>query len=108
MSSERFYIIFEGCKRGIYESWPEYQREVPEYNHALYKKFGTKLEAFEAFDRYVRDDNNSFLEQYYVDKVKAENNLIGRPINVLHVEALLLVVLAFVIGFFLSFVASHL
>lgn len=101
-------MVFEDRRREIYESWPKYQREVSEYNHALYEKFRIKQETVDAFESYLRDTNNPSLEQYYDNKVKGKNNLVVCPKNVSYVQTLLLIVHAFVVGFFLRFVTDHL
>ena len=103
MTSGKYYVVFEGRRRGVYDSWAECQREVSGYNHALYKKFRTQSEAFDAFDRYVRGFNNPALHEYDINEVEADNIHHDRGNNNHSRCALMFVVLlAILVGYVLG------
>lgn len=49
MSKVKFYVVWEGRKPGIYNSWPECQAQVMGFEKALYKSFPTRKEAEAAY-----------------------------------------------------------
>ena len=49
MSKGKFYVVWEGHNPGIYNSWPECQKEIKNVKGALYKSFKDLEEAKNAF-----------------------------------------------------------
>ena len=49
MSKGKFYVVWEGRNPGIYNSWPECQKEIKNVKGALYKSFKDLEEAKNAF-----------------------------------------------------------
>jgi len=47
--STKFYVVWQGKKPGIYNSWPECQEQINGVKTALYKSFESKAEAEMAF-----------------------------------------------------------
>ncbi len=47
---QKFYVVWEGHKPGVYESWAECQLQVKGYPNARFKAFSTKAEAQEALN----------------------------------------------------------
>lgn len=45
---QKFYVVWEGNKPGVYDSWAECQLQVKGYPNARFKAFSTKAEAQEA------------------------------------------------------------
>ena len=45
---KKYYVVWEGHKPGIYESWAECQRQVSGYTNASFKSFASKEEAKKA------------------------------------------------------------
>jgi ribonuclease HI len=45
MAKEKYYVIWEGIKPGIYSSWKECQANIKGYPNAKYKSFSTLQEA---------------------------------------------------------------
>ena len=55
MAAAKFYVVWKGRKRGIYNSWAECERQVKGYVAAQFKGFGTRAEAEAAFRRSYED-----------------------------------------------------
>lgn len=47
---QKFYVVWEGHKPGVYESWAECQLQVKGYPNARFKAFSTKAEAQKALN----------------------------------------------------------
>lgn len=50
MAKKKFYVVWEGKKPGIYDSWPECRAQVEQYDSARYKAFETLEEADKAYN----------------------------------------------------------
>ena len=46
---QRFYVVWQGRKPGVYNSWAECKEQVFQFEQALYKSFSTREEAERAF-----------------------------------------------------------
>ena len=51
MVKRKYYVVWEGREKGIFDSWAECATLVQGYNGAKYKSFATREEACEAFRR---------------------------------------------------------
>ena len=51
----KYYVVWEGRKPGIYETWEECKAQVHKYSKAKYKSFGTKELAEIAFSHKAED-----------------------------------------------------
>lgn len=102
MSSGRYYVVFEGRQRGVYESWPDCQREVSGYPHALYKKYRTKAEAFEAFDIYIRGLQNPILHQNVINEVDRDMFVCGRTTTGSRSSLMAVLIVGIIIGYLLG------
>lgn len=49
MAKQKFYVVWEGKKPGIYTSWEECKRQVDGYAQARYKSYESRGEAEKAF-----------------------------------------------------------
>jgi len=49
MAKNKYYVVWEGKKPGIYESWEACRKQVQGYSKARYKGFPSKAAAEEAF-----------------------------------------------------------
>lgn len=49
MAKKKFYVVWEGKRPGIYETWDEAKRQVENYPAAKYKSFAERAEAEKAF-----------------------------------------------------------
>lgn len=46
---KKYYVVWKGHKPGIYDSWPECQEQIKNFEGAIYKSFITEREATNAF-----------------------------------------------------------
>jgi ribonuclease HI len=46
---QKFYVVWQGAKPGIYDSWEQCQRQIMGYPQAKYKSFESRAEAEAAF-----------------------------------------------------------
>lgn len=46
---KKYYVVWEGAKPGIYDTWAQCQLQVKGYPNARYKSFSTKAEAEDAY-----------------------------------------------------------
>lgn len=49
MADQKFYVVWEGHRPGIYTNWAETQRQIKGYKNAKFKSFKTRREAEMAF-----------------------------------------------------------
>jgi ribonuclease HI len=49
MTSKKYYVVWNGRKRGIFTNWEDCKRQVDGFKGARYKSFKTREEAEEAF-----------------------------------------------------------
>jgi ribonuclease HI len=49
MAKQKYYVVWEGHKPGIYDSWDACKKQVDGYPQAKYKSFDIKAEAEKAF-----------------------------------------------------------
>lgn len=49
MSKKRFYVVWNGAEPGIYHTWEECQAQIKGIKQALYKSFGSLVEAERAY-----------------------------------------------------------
>jgi len=50
-AKQKYYVVWQGLKPGIYDSWDECKKQVMGYEGARYKSFASKQEAEEAFEQ---------------------------------------------------------
>jgi ribonuclease HI len=50
MAQKKYYVVWQGVKPGIYDSWEACKAQVAGYDHALYKSFPSLAEAEQAFN----------------------------------------------------------
>ena len=58
MAKKKYYVVWDGVKPGIYETWDECQRNIKGYPNAKYKSFPTKQAAETAFNGNYHDYTN--------------------------------------------------
>jgi ribonuclease HI len=49
MAKQKYYVVWEGIKPGIYDNWDDASLQVQGFTGAKYKSFGNKAEAEKAF-----------------------------------------------------------
>ncbi len=60
--SKKYYVVWEGNRPGIYESWADCQVQIKGYPNARYKSFKTKAEALEAYGSSFADHIDTSLK----------------------------------------------
>jgi len=50
MAKKKYYVVWNGVKPGIYDSWDDTKKQTEGYDGALYKSFPTKEEAETAYN----------------------------------------------------------
>lgn len=48
-TKRKYYVVWHGLEPGIYDTWPECQRQVKGFEGAVFKSFATRQEAEEAY-----------------------------------------------------------
>lgn len=49
LNTAAFYVVFDGWKPGVYESWKECQSQIMDYDDPKYLKYNSLAEAKQAF-----------------------------------------------------------
>jgi len=49
MAKKKYYVVWEGHNPGIYDNWPEAQRQVKSFEGARFKSFKSREEADDAY-----------------------------------------------------------
>lgn len=49
MAKKKFYVVWEGHKKGVFTSWDTCKKQIDNFKGAQYKAFVSKVEAEEAF-----------------------------------------------------------
>jgi len=78
MAKKKFYVVWEGKKRGVYNTWKECQQQIVGFKGAKYKSFKTKENAEKAFKSNYEDyiGKNSFESEL----TKEQLQIIGKPV----------------------------
>lgn len=79
MPKKKFYVVWEGHEPGIYKSWSECQKQIKNYNKAVYKSFPDLQTAEEAFSGNAWDFIGK--DKHFSALSKEELILIGGPIQ---------------------------
>lgn len=63
MAKQKYYVVWQGYKNGIFNSWQECQEQIKGYPDAKYKSFNTRVEAEFAFkeqaDKHIYSNKNN-------------------------------------------------
>lgn len=49
MAKKKFYVVWEGHKKGVFTSWDTCKKQIDNFKGAQYKSFASKIEAEQAF-----------------------------------------------------------
>jgi ribonuclease HI len=69
---QKYYVVWEGAKKGVFATWDEAKAQVMGYPTAKYKSFDTKAEADKAFTESYKK---------YYDFSKKDDKKTGQPIS---------------------------
>jgi len=56
MAPQKWYVVFRGRNPGIYESWPNAQKQVSKFEDNTYKAYESQGEAVEAWMRFLNEN----------------------------------------------------
>ncbi|AXF57618.1 viroplasmin family protein [Salicibibacter kimchii] len=81
MAKKKYYVVWQGRRPGIYQSWDECQKQVNGYKGARFKSFSSKEEAERA---YYTEGNTSITpskkeETYIRDSMSVDAGTHGNP-----------------------------
>jgi len=91
MAKKKYYVVWEGHEPGIYDNWPEAQRQVKGFEGARYKSFKSKEEADDAYygnsSDYIgkkaksssKTINSNFKDQIIWDSIAVDAACSGNP-----------------------------
>ena len=65
-TKQKYYTVWKGHKTGVFETWPECQLQIKNFQGAQYKSFATKATAVKAFEGLYED---------YIEKNKAKKGI---------------------------------
>ncbi len=77
MGKKKFYVVWQGHKEGIFDSWNACKKSISNYPQAQYKSFLTKAEAIKAFDGVYADYVGKKISKPKLSE--AELQKIGQP-----------------------------
>ena len=73
------YVVYVGHRPGIYNSWPEAQRQVHGFRGAIHESFPTRAQAEQAFLDYWGMNDTSFNSEISnVDAISHNDDIIQR------------------------------
>lgn len=79
MAKTKFYVVWKGRKPGIYNTWPECQKQVKGYPGARFKSFPAKEEAEQAFHGEAKSISNTNSESYIEESLSVDVGSRGNP-----------------------------
>lgn len=79
MAKTKFYVVWKGRKPGIYNTWPECQKQVKGYPGARFKSFPTKAEAEQAFAGETKEAPEPGNSNYIEESVSVDVGSKGNP-----------------------------
>jgi len=78
MTKRKYYVVWEGHKRGVFNSWDACKKNIDGYKGAQYKSFLSKNEAEKAFTKSYEDYKGKNTKK--AELSAAELKAIGKPI----------------------------
>ncbi|MFC5713223.1 ribonuclease H [Thalassorhabdus alkalitolerans] len=87
MAKKKYYVVWEGRKPGIYESWADCQKQVQGFSGARFKSYPSKGEAQKAFgeeksstgNRAVISEKGNTSHPYIEDSISVDVGSHGNP-----------------------------
>ena len=77
MAKQKFYVVWEGNEPGVYISWKECERQIRNFDGAVYKSFFDEGLANKAF----RDDPQNYIGKDFGKISEKEKIRFGKPIQ---------------------------
>ena len=77
MAKQKYYVVWVGKKPGVYDNWKECERQIRNFDGAIYKSFFDKELAINAF----QDDYKNYIGKDFGKLTEAEKELYGKPVG---------------------------
>ena len=77
MLARKYYVVFEGKQPGIYDNWPDCQKQVSGVKGSKFKSFPTLKEAEEAFEKYT--SHNQLTKEEIETSISVDASCLGVP-----------------------------
>jgi ribonuclease HI len=77
MAKQKYYVVWEGKEPGVYDNWKECERQIRNYDGAIYKSFVDKELAQKAY----LDDPENYIGKDFGKLTEAEKIPYGKPIG---------------------------
>ena len=78
MSKKKFYVVWNGRKKGVFSSWNDCKKQIDGFEGAQYKSFADKKEAETAFKKSYNDYRGKNTKKRVLSSVEKEK--FGHPI----------------------------
>ena len=75
MAKQKYYVVWEGKEPGVYKSWKECERQIRNFDRAVYKSFFDEGLAKKAFD----DDPRNYIGKDFGKITEEEKLKYGKP-----------------------------
>lgn len=77
MAKQKYYVVWEGREPGVYKSWKECERQIINFDGALYKAFYDEGLAQKAY----LDDPSNYIGKDFGKLTEEEKKFYGKPIG---------------------------
>lgn len=77
MAKQKYYVVWEGKEPGVYKSWKECERQIRNFDGAVYKSFYDEELANQAF----LDNPRNYIGKDFGKLTENEKLLYGKPIQ---------------------------
>lgn len=77
MAKQKYYVVWEGKEPGVYKSWKECERQIRNFDGAVYKSFYDEELANKAF----MDNPKNYIGKDFGKLTEDEKLLYGKPIQ---------------------------
>ena len=77
MARQKYYVVWKGNEPGVYNTWKECERQIRNFDGALYKSFYDENLAKQAF----LDDPNNYIGKDFGKMTEKEKEAYGTPIS---------------------------
>jgi len=77
MAKQKYYVVWVGKEPGVYDSWKECERQIRNFDRAIYKSFVDKELANKAYE----DDHKNYIGKDFGKLTEAEKIPFGKPIG---------------------------
>ena len=82
MAKQKYYVVWDGLKPGIYTSWADCQAQIKGYNGAKYKAFESPEEAAKAFKSNFNNYIGAAAKKTTAKKPSSKANIVWNSISV--------------------------